>query len=156
VIALLLMGCLAEMTSEHPTPGSFGDYAEFYLSPLWIPGALLLLVLRGAGGGYRGDGHWNVYAVLVPAYAGLALVLLFSALVMVINVIGVKWFGQVEYALSTIKVLAIVAFIVIGLGSWPSPPTQPTACIILPMAVGLCRLGSAACGLRPLFLSSAI
>lgn len=32
VIALLLMGCLAEMTSEHPTPGSFGDYAEFYLS----------------------------------------------------------------------------------------------------------------------------
>lgn len=35
---------------------------------------------------------------------------------MVINVIGVKWFGQVEYALSTIKVLAIVAFIVIGLG----------------------------------------
>lgn len=34
VIALLLMGCLAEMTSEHPTPGSFGDYAEFYLSPL--------------------------------------------------------------------------------------------------------------------------
>ena len=40
---------------------------------MWIPGALLLLVLRGAGGGYRGDGHWNVYAVLVPAYAGLAL-----------------------------------------------------------------------------------
>lgn len=26
IIALLLMGCLAEMTSEHPTSGSFGDY----------------------------------------------------------------------------------------------------------------------------------
>lgn len=35
VIALLLMGSLAEMTSEHPTPGSFGDYAEFYLGPLF-------------------------------------------------------------------------------------------------------------------------
>ncbi|WP_454878340.1 amino acid permease [Serratia inhibens] len=35
VVALLLMGCLAEMTSEHPTPGSFGDYAEFYISPLF-------------------------------------------------------------------------------------------------------------------------
>lgn len=23
------------MTSEHPTPGSFGDYAEFYLGPLF-------------------------------------------------------------------------------------------------------------------------
>ena len=29
MIALLLMGCMEEMTSEHPTPGSFGDYAGF-------------------------------------------------------------------------------------------------------------------------------
>jgi AAT family amino acid transporter len=34
VIALLLMGCLAEMTVAHPTSGSFGAWAEFYLSPL--------------------------------------------------------------------------------------------------------------------------
>jgi len=34
VIALLLMGCLAEMTVAHPTSGSFGAWAEFYISPL--------------------------------------------------------------------------------------------------------------------------
>src|SRR5215471_12691545 len=34
VVALLLMGCLAEMTVAHPTSGSFGAYAEYYLSPL--------------------------------------------------------------------------------------------------------------------------
>src|ERR1700753_251324 len=34
VIALLLMGCLAEMTVAHPTSGSFGAWAEFYLGPL--------------------------------------------------------------------------------------------------------------------------
>src|SRR6202044_1895493 len=34
LIALLLMGCLAEMTVAHPTAGSFGAYAEFYLGPL--------------------------------------------------------------------------------------------------------------------------
>ncbi len=28
VIALILMGCLAEMTIVHPTSGSFGAYAE--------------------------------------------------------------------------------------------------------------------------------
>src|SRR5699024_12762560 len=33
-IALLLMGCLAEMTIEHSTSGSFGAYAEYYISPL--------------------------------------------------------------------------------------------------------------------------
>src|SRR5580704_2184569 len=34
VIALLLMGCLAEMTVAHPTTGSFGAYAEYFVSPL--------------------------------------------------------------------------------------------------------------------------
>ena len=33
-ISLLLMGCLAEMTAVHPTPGSFGAYAEYYIHPL--------------------------------------------------------------------------------------------------------------------------
>ena len=28
------MGCLAEMTIAHPTTGSFGAYAEFYIGPL--------------------------------------------------------------------------------------------------------------------------
>lgn len=30
----MLMGCLAEMTVAHSTSGSFGAYAEFYISPL--------------------------------------------------------------------------------------------------------------------------
>lgn len=34
LIALLLMGALAEMTVAHPTSGSFGAYAEHYISPL--------------------------------------------------------------------------------------------------------------------------
>jgi len=33
LIALLLMGCLAEMTVAHPTSGSFGAYAEHYIAP---------------------------------------------------------------------------------------------------------------------------
>src|ERR1700760_3584975 len=34
VVALMLMGCLAEMTVAHPTTGSFGTYAEYYVNPL--------------------------------------------------------------------------------------------------------------------------
>src|ERR1700733_3420280 len=33
LIALLLMGCLSEMTLAHPTTGSFCAYAEYYLGP---------------------------------------------------------------------------------------------------------------------------
>ncbi|HYB32001.1 MAG TPA: amino acid permease, partial [Steroidobacteraceae bacterium] len=34
LVALLLVGCLAEMTVAHPTSGSFGAYAEYYIGPL--------------------------------------------------------------------------------------------------------------------------
>src|ERR1700753_1168718 len=34
LITLLLMGCLAEMTIVHPVSGSFGAWAEYYISPL--------------------------------------------------------------------------------------------------------------------------
>ncbi|NWK79078.1 amino acid permease, partial [Aquitalea sp. LB_tupeE] len=34
LITLLLMGCLAEMTIAHATSGSFGAFAEHYISPL--------------------------------------------------------------------------------------------------------------------------
>ena len=44
VIALLVMGCLAEMTIAHPTSGSFGAYAEHYVeSARRLSGALALL-----------------------------------------------------------------------------------------------------------------
>ena len=33
-IALLLIGALGEMTVAHPTSGSFGAYAEYYLGPM--------------------------------------------------------------------------------------------------------------------------
>ena len=32
-VALLLMGCLSEMAVAHPTAGSFGVYADLYISP---------------------------------------------------------------------------------------------------------------------------
>ena len=34
LIALFLMACLAEMSVAHPTSGSFGAYAEYYLGPM--------------------------------------------------------------------------------------------------------------------------
>lgn len=126
VIALLLMGCLAEMTSEHPTPGSFGDYAEFYLSPLFgflVRYSYWSCVVLAVGTEVTAIGMYMQF--WFPGTPIWPWVLLFSAAVIVINVIGVKSFGQVEYALSTVKVVAISAFIVIGMGilAFSSNPT---------------------------------
>jgi L-asparagine transporter-like permease len=114
-IALLLMGCLAEMTVAHPTSGSFGAYAEHYLSPL--AGFLVRY------------GYWtgNVLAVgtevtaialymhfWFPASPGWLWILLFSAVLILVNARSVRVFGAVEYWFSTIKVTAIVVFIVLA------------------------------------------
>lgn len=117
VIALLLMGCLAEMTSEHPTPGSFGDYAEFYISPLFgflVRYSYWSCVVLAVGTEVTAIGMYMQF--WFPSTPIWPWVLLFSAAVIIINVVGVKSFGQVEYALSTIKVVAISAFIAIGIG----------------------------------------
>lgn len=117
VVALLLMGCLAEMTSEHPTPGSFGDYAEFYINPLFgflVRYSYWSCVVLAVGTEVTAIGMYMQF--WFPATPTWPWVLIFSAAVIAINVVGVKSFGQVEYMLSTIKIIAIAAFIAIGIG----------------------------------------
>ena len=115
LIALLLMGCLAEMTVAHPTSGSFGAWAEFYISPL------AGFLVRYA--------YWscNVFAVgtevtaiavymryWFPAVPGWVWIVGFSSILVAVNALNVKVFGAVEYAFSSLKVTAIVVFIVLG------------------------------------------
>jgi len=115
LIALLLMSALAEMTVAHSTSGSFGAYAEHYISPL--AGFLVRYC------------YWSCCVLAVGAevtaiaeymrhwFAGVAdwvWVLLFSSALIATNAMSVKTFGTVEYWFSTIKVSAIMAFIVLG------------------------------------------
>ncbi len=116
LIALLLMGCLAEMTSEHPTSGSFGDYAEFYVSPLagfLIRYSYWSSVVLAVGAEVTAVGIYMQF--WFPASSLWMWVSLFSTLLIIVNLVGVKTFGMMEYWLSMIKVLAICAFILIGL-----------------------------------------
>lgn len=116
VIALLLMGCLAEMTSEHPTSGSFGDYAEFYISPLFgflIRYSYWSCVVLAVGTEVTAIGMYMQY--WFPDSPTWLWVIIFSSLVIGINLVGVKSFGMVEYWLSTIKIVAISCFIIIAI-----------------------------------------
>ncbi|KXU38567.1 amino acid permease [Ventosimonas gracilis] len=115
VIALLLMGCLAEMTVAHSTSGSFGAYAEHYISPLagflvrysyWSCIVLVVGADVTAVGEYMG--FW------FPDVPGWLWMVLFSGALIFVNAMSVKTFGTVEYWFSTIKVSAIIAFIVLG------------------------------------------
>jgi len=112
LIALLLMGCLAEMTVAHPTSGSFGAYAEYYLGPLagfLVRYAYWTSIVLAVG--------TEVTAVALymhfwfPASPGWWWIVAFSALLVLVNARSVNVFGAIEYWFSAIKVTAIVLFI---------------------------------------------
>jgi L-asparagine transporter-like permease len=115
LIALLLMGCLAEMTVTHPTTGSFGTYAEHYISPLagfMVRYAYWTCIVLAVG--------TEVTAVALymkfwfPAAPGWIWIVGFSGLLITVNAFSVSTFGTVEYWFSLIKIAAIVSFIVLA------------------------------------------
>jgi L-asparagine transporter-like permease len=85
LIALLLMGCLAEMTVVHPTTGSFGAYAEHYIGPL------AGFMVRYA--------YWTCIVLAVGTE---------------VTAFRVSTFGTVEYWFSLVKIAAIVGFILLA------------------------------------------
>src|SRR5690242_5234402 len=115
VIALLLMGCLAEMTIAHPTTGSFGAYAEHYVGPLagflvrwtyWVGNVLAVGTEVTAVALYMH--FW------FPGSPGWLWIGVFAALLIGVNARSVNVFGTIEYWFSAIKITAIVLFIVIA------------------------------------------
>lgn len=115
LIALVIAFALAEMVSVHPMTGSFGTLAQMYL---------------GAGVGFVV--RWTYWIIQVIAVGGEMIavgiytqywwpklplwlpVIIFSAALLIINAITVSMFGEVEYWFSMVKVVAIVAFILLG------------------------------------------
>ena len=115
LIALLLMGCLAEMTVAHPTSGSFGAYAEHYIGPLT---GYLVRYAYWTGNVLAVGTEVTAIALYMhfwfPALPGWLSIVGFSALLIAVNARSVNVFGAVEYWFSAIKVTAIVLFIVLA------------------------------------------
>jgi L-asparagine transporter-like permease len=124
-IALILMGCLAEMTITHPTSGSFGSYADHYIGPLagflvryayWACNVLAVGTEVTAIGIYM-----KFWYPDIPSWVWIST---FSLTLVLINAFSVHLFGLVEYWFSVVKIIAIVAFILIGSYVVFGPPMQ--------------------------------
>ncbi len=114
-ITLLLMGCMAEMTVAHPTAGSFGAWAEFYLSPLC---GFLVRFAYWAGVVFALGTEITAVAVYMrfwfPAVPGWIWITGFTLVLVMVNAFNVRLFGAVEYSFSALKVTAIIAFLMLG------------------------------------------
>jgi L-asparagine transporter-like permease len=126
VIALIMAYALAEMAVVHPQAGSFGVYAERYLSP-WFG-----FVVRATYGfiqmiaiGAEVTAVAIYFTFWFPSLPQWVPVACASVVLIAINTSRVSRFGEVEYWFALIKVVAILAFIAVGAllvaGAGPSP-----------------------------------
>ncbi|QWZ59054.1 amino acid permease [Acinetobacter pittii] len=117
LIAFAIMACLAEMTVQHPTSGSFGAYAEHYVSPLagflvrYCYWACIVLAV-----GTEITAVADYMKLWFPEVGSWVWIAFFSLTLLVVNAYSVKAFGLVEYWFSTIKVFAIIVFILLAIG----------------------------------------
>jgi len=128
LIALVMGYALAEMAVVHPVAGSFGVFADRYLSPwfgfvLRATYAFVQILAIGA----------EVTAVAIyfsfwfPGVPPWLWVVGLAAALLAVNTAQVGVFGELEYWFALIKVLAILTFIAAGLvlvtGLGPRPAT---------------------------------
>lgn len=117
LIAFALMACLAEMTVQHPTSGSFGAYAEHYMSPLagfLVRYSYWACIVLAVGTEITAVADYmKLWFPHVDAWIWIAF---FSLTLLLVNAYSVKAFGFVEYWFSTIKVFAIIVFILLAIG----------------------------------------
>jgi aromatic amino acid permease len=114
-IVVLVMRMLAEMASALPSSGSFSVYAEAALGRWagfllgWLYWFTIVMVLGVEITGVAGivHGWWPA----VPQWAVAAVIVaVFGA----VNLVGVRQFGEAEFWFATIKVAAIIGFLVLG------------------------------------------
>jgi aromatic amino acid permease len=146
VLVVLVMRMLAEMAASVPSSGSFSVYAEqalgrwagftlgwvYWFTIIMVLGAEITGVAGIVTGWLPGVPQWGVALVVVVVFA-------------VVNLAGVRRFGELEFWFALVKVAAIVVFLVVGvlLVAGLLPGTEPVGTANLlghggfaPMGVG--------------------
>src|SRR5438874_2612543 len=116
LIALIMGYALAEMAVMHPVAGSFGVFADRYLSP-WsgfaVRATYAFVQILAIGAEVTAVAIY--FAFWFPGVPSWCFVVAMAAVLAAINTAHVGVFGELEYWFASIKVAAILAFIAAGL-----------------------------------------
>ncbi|HEV2286365.1 MAG TPA: amino acid permease, partial [Steroidobacteraceae bacterium] len=126
-LVVLVMRMLGEMAVAHPAVGGFYEYNR--------------LALGGLAGYLTGWMYWYFWVIVValeavagakilatwwPAVAPWQFTLGLMTLFTIVNLLSVRSYGEAEFWFASIKVAAIVVFLVAGalfvFGAWPGAP----------------------------------
>lgn len=115
IVALIVACALVEMAVVHPEAGSFGVYAETYLSH-WAGFAVRATYgfVETIAIGAEVTAVAIYFAFWFPGVPQWVWVVAVSMALIVINTLQVGRFGEFEYWFALIKVVAILVFIAIG------------------------------------------
>lgn len=107
---------LGELAVVFPVAGSFSAYSTRFLDPAW-----------GFAMGWNYAMQWLIVLPLEIVAAAITIdywnssvhkavwVTLFWILIVLINLFGVKGYGEAEFVFSLIKVIAVIGFIILGI-----------------------------------------
>ncbi|KAM0350723.1 hypothetical protein ACHAPU_003218 [Fusarium lateritium] len=110
------MQALGELSVAFPVGGSFSNYSTRFLDPSWgfamgwnyTLQYLIVLPLEIIAGALTTN-YWN------PNATKSIFIVLFFFLILGINLLSVKGYGEAEFVFSTVKITAIVGFILLGI-----------------------------------------
>ncbi|WP_066048833.1 amino acid permease [Robertmurraya korlensis] len=117
IVIFTIMRALGEMAVDEPISGSFSSYAHRYLGPfagyltgwtywfMWVVVGMAEITVIGV--------YVNYWFPDIPQWVTALATLI---VVTVINLMNVKAFGEFEFWLALIKVVAIIGMILVGLG----------------------------------------
>ncbi|KAH6712685.1 amino acid permease/ SLC12A domain-containing protein [Leptodontidium sp. MPI-SDFR-AT-0119] len=122
MMLLFTVNALGELAALYPVAGSFYNYSIRFIDPAW-----------GFAMGWNYAMNWLVVLPFELTVAGVTIafwtdkdgsgnpsvdvgvwITIFLVLVCAINFFGVKGYGEVEFVLGCIKVLAVIGFIILG------------------------------------------
>jgi amino acid transporter len=131
IMLLLTVNALGELAAIYPVAGSFFNYSVRFIDPAW-----------GFAMGWNYAMNWLVVLPFELTAAGVTIsfwtdkmehpinvgvwITIFLILVTIINICGVRGYGEVEFVLGVIKVAAVIGFIILGIiidcGGVPTDP----------------------------------
>ncbi|GGD09858.1 putative amino acid permease YbgF [Pontibacillus salipaludis] len=118
LVVYLVMLCLGELSVHNPETGAFHTYAHNYIGPgtgftvawlYWLTWTVALGSEFTAAGLLMQRWFPEVSVWIWSAF--------FAALIFTLNAFSVKFFAEAEFWFSSVKVVAIVLFILIGFGA---------------------------------------
>ncbi len=118
IFSFLILRALGELVMHRPTSGSFVSYAREFLGERGSFVAGWMYYLNWAMTGIVDITAVALYMHYWGTFAGVpqwVFALAALAFVGAMNMVAVKWFGELEFWFSLIKVTALVLFLLIGL-----------------------------------------